>query len=63
MRITFLGHSCFLIEAGGARLLLDPNLSENPQAPLRVEDVRCDYLLVSHAHEDHSCDALALAKQ
>jgi L-ascorbate metabolism protein UlaG (beta-lactamase superfamily) len=26
MRITFLGHSCFLVEAGGSRLLLDPNL-------------------------------------
>jgi L-ascorbate metabolism protein UlaG (beta-lactamase superfamily) len=63
MRVTFLGHSCFLVEAGGSRLLLDPNLSENPQAPMRVDDVRCDYVLVSHGHEDHSCDAVEIARR
>ena len=63
MRITFLGHSCFLVEAGGSRLLLDPNLSENPQAPIRLEAVNCDYVLVSHGHEDHSCDAVAIARR
>mgnify|MGYP003340490293 CR=1 FL=1 len=30
MRITFLGHSCFLVETGRARILIDPFLTGNP---------------------------------
>jgi len=62
MRVTSYGHSCFLVETSRARLLLDPFLTGNPRAPLTVPEVRCDYLLVSHGHEDHSGDALALAR-
>lgn len=62
MRVTFLGHSCFLVETAKARLLLDPFLNDNPQARIRAADVTCDFVLVSHGHEDHSGDALAVAK-
>ena len=63
MTITFLGHSCFLVETAGARLLIDPFLTGNPQATARAEDVTCDYILVSHGHEDHTGDALAIARR
>lgn len=62
MRVTFYGHSCFLVETARARLLIDPFLSDNPHAPVRTADVSCDFILVSHGHEDHSGDALALAQ-
>ena len=62
MKITYYGHSCFLVETATARLILDPFLTGNSAAPLAVADVRCDYILLSHGHEDHSCDALAIAK-
>jgi L-ascorbate metabolism protein UlaG (beta-lactamase superfamily) len=62
MRLTFLGHSCFLVETASSRILIDPYLSENPQAPLAAADVRCDYIVLSHGHEDHTCDALAIAQ-
>ena len=60
MRLTFLGHACFLLETSRARLLLDPFLTGNPAAAARAEDLACDYLLLSHGHEDHTGDALAL---
>lgn len=63
MRLTYFGHSCFLLETAKARLLLDPFLTGNPVAPVKIKDIACDYLLVSHGHEDHSCDALALSKR
>ena len=63
MHITFLGHSCFLIETAGARLIVDPFLTDNPSAPIKSADIACDYILVSHGHEDHSCDALEIAKR
>jgi L-ascorbate metabolism protein UlaG (beta-lactamase superfamily) len=61
MRLTYFGHSCFLVETARARLLIDPFLSENPVAPLKPAEMRCDYILVSHGHEDHTCDALEIA--
>jgi len=63
MKITFLGHSCFLVETASARLLIDPFLTGNPQATVRAEDIACDYVLISHGHEDHTGDALAIARR
>lgn len=62
MKITYYGHSCFLVETASARLIVDPFLTDNPLAPVKADDVRCDYVLLSHGHEDHTGDALALAK-
>jgi L-ascorbate metabolism protein UlaG (beta-lactamase superfamily) len=63
MRITYFGHSCFLVETARARLVLDPYLTGNPACPIKTADVPCDYILVSHGHEDHVGDALALARR
>jgi len=63
MRLTYLGHSCFFVETAQARLIIDPFLTGNPAATVTAADVRCDYILVSHGHEDHTGDALALSKQ
>ncbi|MDO8541253.1 MAG: metal-dependent hydrolase [Opitutaceae bacterium] len=63
MRLTYLGHSCFLVETAKARLILDPFLNDNPTAKIKAKDVKCDFILVSHGHEDHSGDALEIAKQ
>ena len=63
MRVTYYGHSCFLVETAGARLVLDPYFTGNPRCPAQAADIKCDYVLVSHGHEDHSCDALGLARQ
>ncbi len=62
MRGHFFGRSTFLVEVPGARLVIDPNLSVFPRGPVAPADVPCDYVRCSHAHEDHSCDALELAR-
>lgn len=57
MKITYYGHSCFLVETSGKRLLLDPFITGNPIAQdIDVQGIRCDYILVSHAHGDHVGD-------
>jgi L-ascorbate metabolism protein UlaG (beta-lactamase superfamily) len=63
MRLTYHGHSCFVVETSKARLILDPFLNNNPSAIIKAADVRCDFVLVSHGHEDHSEDALEIAKK
>jgi L-ascorbate metabolism protein UlaG (beta-lactamase superfamily) len=63
MLVTFLGHSCFLVETKGYSLLFDPFISGNPLASsLSVEDIKADYILLSHGHLDHVLDAERIAE-
>lgn len=64
MQITYYGHSCFLVETGGKKLLFDPFISRNPLAKkIVMKDIAADYILVSHGHSDHTGDLVALAQQ
>ncbi len=63
-RLTWHGHSCFLLETGGNRILFDPWLDENPAADIGTDQIgELDFLLVSHGHWDHFADGIKLAKQ
>ncbi len=63
MKLTYFGHSCFLVEVAGARIVLDPYFSENPHGVVDPAAVPCDFVLCTHAHEDHTCDALELSRR
>jgi len=63
MKLTYWGHSCFLIENGRHVLLIDPFLTGNPKAPVSAAQVRCDYILLSHGHNDHLGDAIDIARR
>lgn len=62
-RIRWLGHSCLLIETAGHNLIIDPFLTGNPKAAARAEDVSAELILVSHGHDDHLGDAVAIAQR
>jgi L-ascorbate metabolism protein UlaG (beta-lactamase superfamily) len=59
--LTWIGHATWLIDTGDGVLLVDPFLDECPTASLKAKDVRCDAILVTHAHADHVADAAAIA--
>lgn len=62
MRITYYGHACFFVEIGGKRLLFDPFISKNPLASkIDIENIKPDYILLSHGHEDHVADVLEIS--
>ncbi|MCB0430419.1 MAG: metal-dependent hydrolase [Flavobacteriales bacterium] len=64
MKITYYGHACFSLETGDTRILVDPFISPNPLAKaIDVTTIQADYILISHGHEDHVADALAIAKR
>jgi len=61
--ITFLGHAMFRIsEEGKETLLFDPFVTGNPLNPLKLEEIKADYILVSHGHFDHLGDAYKIAE-
>ena len=61
--ITWLGHSTFLVETAGARVLIDPWVEGNPACPDERKDVGdLDAMLITHGHFDHISDAVHIAK-
>lgn len=63
IQITWLGHSCWLIESDQYRLLIDPFLDQNPSAKCQASDVTATHILVSHGHFDHMADAASIANR
>jgi L-ascorbate metabolism protein UlaG (beta-lactamase superfamily) len=64
MKVSYYGHSCFSAVVGGKTLLFDPYITANPLAQaVDVKKIPADYILVSHGHEDHLADAVAIAKR
>ena len=58
MRLTWLGHACFLLEQEGYRLILDPYAGVEGYPDLRAE---AHGVLCSHGHFDHNAvDAVTL---
>jgi L-ascorbate metabolism protein UlaG (beta-lactamase superfamily) len=62
-RMRWLGHSCLLFESDGHKVLIDPYLTGNPVAPVKADELQPEFILVSHGHEDHLGDAVAIAKR
>ena len=63
MKITFLGHACFLIEMNGKHILFDPFITGNEMASdVNIDDLNVDYIFLTHGHQDHVLDVEAIAK-
>lgn len=63
MKYTFFGHACFRLDTGKEKLLFDPFLTGNSEAAVSSDRVKCDYILLSHAHADHFGDSIAIARR
>jgi L-ascorbate metabolism protein UlaG (beta-lactamase superfamily) len=63
MQVRFLGHACFELSGGDARVLIDPFLTGNPKAAISAEDVAATTILLTHGHADHIGDTVAIARR
>jgi L-ascorbate metabolism protein UlaG (beta-lactamase superfamily) len=64
MKITYYGHNSFAIEISGKHLLIDPFISGSPllNGSVNIHTLQADYILLTHAHQDHTLDAEIIAK-
>jgi L-ascorbate metabolism protein UlaG (beta-lactamase superfamily) len=63
LKLTFLGHSCFLFEDGKHKIVIDPFITHNPAATIKATDLKVDYIVVTHGHGDHLGDSIEIAKK
>lgn len=64
MQLTYFGHSCFLLVTDKAKILFDPFITPNELAKdVDVTAIDCDYVFLSHGHEDHVADAESILKR
>ena len=64
MNITFYGQNSLSIEIGGQHIIVDPFITGNDLSKDKVDimSLKADYILLTHAHQDHILDAEAIAK-
>lgn len=62
MKITFYGHASLGIEVGDKNIIVDPYITANEMAShVNIQDLKADYILITHAHGDHILDVEAIA--
>lgn len=62
MKITYLGQNCLWIETEEYKIMVDPFISGNPiNHNIKVNDFYPDYIILTHAHQDHVADVETVA--
>lgn len=62
MHYTFIGHATHLFQTKLGKIVVDPFFTNNPSTDYSYEDIRADYILVTHGHFDHVEDLVAMAE-
>ena len=65
LKVTWLGHSTFLVASPmGVQVLFDPFLTNNPVCPPAARRIAAvELILITHGHSDHCEDAAAVARE
>lgn len=64
MKITFYGQNSLALKIGDFNIIVDPFITGNDLSKDKVDimSLKADYILLTHAHQDHTLDAEAIAK-
>ncbi|WJY27968.1 metal-dependent hydrolase [Sporosarcina trichiuri] len=62
MEISYHGHSIVKVKTGGKEILIDPYITDNDLTDLKADEQKPDVILLTHGHNDHVGDTIAIAK-
>ncbi len=63
MNITYHGHSVVSVQTETHKILIDPFITGNSLCDLDPDTVEADVVLLTHGHNDHVGDTVAIAKR
>ncbi|MBC5637453.1 metal-dependent hydrolase [Ornithinibacillus sp. BX22] len=63
MKVSYHGHSVVKVETGDKTILIDPFITGNGLCDLKAAEVKADYILLTHGHNDHVGDTVEIAKR
>jgi len=63
MKIIYHGHSFVQLENDKYSILIDPFVTGNPTAITSIDNLKCDYIILTHGHGDHISDAITIAQK
>lgn len=63
LKLTYIGHSAFILNDGKYTVVIDPFITGNPAATITPEEIDPDFVVVTHAHGDHLGDGIELARR
>ncbi len=63
VKIIYHGHSNLELHSDAHRLQFDPFYDQNPIADVRSDSADPNFILLSHAHFDHTDDAVRIARR
>jgi L-ascorbate metabolism protein UlaG (beta-lactamase superfamily) len=62
MKITFYGQNSLALEINDQHIIVDPFITGNDNAKhINILSLKADYILITHAHQDHILDVEAIA--
>jgi L-ascorbate metabolism protein UlaG (beta-lactamase superfamily) len=63
MKISYHGHSVVKVQTEKHTIIIDPFITGNGLCDLNANTLSVDYILLTHGHNDHVGDTVALAKR
>lgn len=63
IKLIYHGHSAVEIKTEKHNLIIDPFITGNKHARLKSSEIKVDYIILTHGHEDHVGDTIEIASR
>jgi L-ascorbate metabolism protein UlaG (beta-lactamase superfamily) len=62
INIIYHGHSAIELSFNNHKILIDPFINGNKHSKVKHSELKADYIVLTHGHEDHFGDTIEIAK-